>query len=284
VAFKEGLIILDTAEVNSKQPWQLRMFRRSLKKQLKLKALLPFTQPTAHSACLLITCGDNNGALNWYFRAQGGQWTWTDLQEENISQMEELLSEKVYLAGDHHLPFEDAAFDLVVAIDVLEHLRDDQPFLTETSRILKPGGSAVVTVPNGDPRLLANKIKHAVGMRPEIYGHTRAGYSLAELSEAVQSSGFHIVNKSGYSRFFTEMIELVINFGFVFMLSKKRGQRAEGQIAPTKASELKTHGAAYQMYSLVFPVLNLFSKLDVLLPASTNNAVIVVGQKEGKLK
>jgi SAM-dependent methyltransferase len=266
--------------ISKQQPWQLSMFQRSLKKQLKLKALLPFTRPTGDTACLLITCGDNNGALNWYFRERGGQWTWADLQDENISQMEELLGEKIHLASDHQLPFGDEEFDLIVAIDVLEHLQDDQPFLVETRRILKPGGSAVVTVPNGDPRLLANKIKHAVGMRPEIYGHTRAGYSLVELSQAVQSSGLDVHGKGGYSRFFTEMIELVINFGFVFMLSKKRGQRAKGQIAPTKASELKTHGAAYRIYSLVFPVLRLFSNLDALLPSNTDNAVIVAGKKE----
>jgi ubiquinone/menaquinone biosynthesis C-methylase UbiE len=270
----------DTHISKSQEPWQLTMFQRSLKKQLKLKALLPFTKPAADSTCLLVTCGDNNGALNWYFRETGGQWTWADLQDENIGQMEELLCEKVHQASDHHLPFEDNAFEMIVAIDVLEHLQDDRHFLSETLRILKPGGSAVVTVPNGDPRLLANKVKQAVGMRPEVYGHTRAGYSLDELSQAVQSCGLQVYSKGGYSRFFTEMIELVINFGFVFMLSKKRGQRAEGQIAPTKASELKTHGAAYRIYSLVFPILRLFSKLDVLLPASTDNAVIVAGRKE----
>jgi 2-polyprenyl-3-methyl-5-hydroxy-6-metoxy-1,4-benzoquinol methylase len=271
---------METQTASSQAPWQLAMFQRSLKKQLKLNALMRFTKPAASDRCLLVTCGDNNGALNWYFRAGGGQWTWADLQDENIEQMEGLLGEKVHLAAAHQLPFEDSSFDLIVSIDVLEHLKDDQPFLTEIARILMPGGSAVVTVPNGDPRLLANKIKLAVGMRPEIYGHTRAGYTLAELAQAVQSSGLNVHARGGYSRFFTEMIELVINFGFVFMLSKKRGKRAEGQIAPTKASELKTHGAAYQVYSLLFPVLRLFSKLDALLPASTNNAVIIAGQKE----
>jgi ubiquinone/menaquinone biosynthesis C-methylase UbiE len=272
---------LNTQPENNQQPWQIAMFKRSLKKQLKLQALLKFTKPNPADRCLLVTCGDNNGALNWYFRAQGGQWTWTDLQDENIDQMEELLGEKVFLASDHQLPFNENNFDLIVAIDVLEHLKDDQPFLADIKRVLAPGGSAIVTVPNGDPKLLANKIKHAVGMRPEIYGHTRAGYTLEELSRAVQSSGLQVQGKGGYSRFFTEMIELVINFGFVFMLSKKRGERAEGQIAPTKASELKTHGAAYRVYSLLFPVLRLFSKLDFLLPSGTNNAVIIAGRKEG---
>lgn len=256
------------------------MFKRSLKKRLKLNALLPFIKPSPDDHCLLVTCGDNNGALNWYFHAAGGRWTWADLQDENIEQMEALLGEKVHRVSDRHLPFEGGAFELIVSIDVLEHLENDQLFLSEISRTLKPDGSAVITVPNGDPHLLANKIKLAVGMRPEIYGHTRAGYTLAELDQAVRTSGLHVTGKGGYSRFFTEMVELVINFGFVFMLAKKRGGRAAGQIAPTKASDLKMHGAAYRIYSFLFPVLRLVSKLDAILPASTNNAVIIAGRKE----
>jgi len=271
---------MSTPVTNHQEPWQLSMFRRSLKKQLKLNALMPFTKPAQHDRCLLVTCGDNNGALNWYFRGTGGQWTWADLQDENIEQMEAFLGEKVHLGSEHHIPFDDSSFDLVVSIDVLEHLHDDQPFLGELVRVLKPGGAAVVTVPNGDPRLLANKIKQSVGMRPEIYGHTRAGYTLTELDQSIRASGLRVSGHSGYSRFFTEMIELIINFGFVYMLAKKGGERSEGQIAPTKASELKTHGAAYRLYSLLYPALRLLSKLDLLLPESTNNAVIVAGRKE----
>ena len=57
------------------QPWQIKMFRRSIKKQQKLKALLELLGETKGKKCLLVTCGDNNGALNWYFREHGGDWT-----------------------------------------------------------------------------------------------------------------------------------------------------------------------------------------------------------------
>jgi hypothetical protein len=91
----------------------------------------------------------------------------------------------------------------------------------------------------------------------------------------MEQAGFVPVGEGGYSRFFTEMIELVINFGYVFVLSRKKGGAEPGHIAPTSSGELKTHGAAYKLYSLIFPVIRLASKLDQLLPAKTNNAVIV---------
>ena len=259
-----------------KRPWQLEMFRRSLKKQLKLEAMLALLGDVSGRSCLLVTCGDNNGALNWHFRAQGGRWTWGDTTGENLAEMSAFLGEEVLLVPEAAFPFADGRFDVVVSIDVLEHLVDDRPFLAELTRVLRPGGRALVTVPNGDPALLANRIKWRVGMTPEVYGHTRAGYTLAELHQAVAQTGLRPIAEGGYSRFFTEMMELLINFGYVFVLArKKKGGAPEGQIAPGTAGELKTHGLAYRLYGLAFPVLRLVSKLDRLLPARNNNAVIV---------
>ena len=45
------------------------------------------------------------------------------------------------------LPFKDTSFDLVVSLDVLEHIKDDQKLMQEMKRVVKPGGLIVVTVP-----------------------------------------------------------------------------------------------------------------------------------------
>jgi SAM-dependent methyltransferase len=266
--------------MSNELPWQLKMFRRSLKKQQKLKALLQLLGETEGKTCLLLTNGDNNGALNWYFREHGGAWTWADVSGENNDQIASLLQEPVYAYKENEFDVPDESFDCVVSIDVLEHLKQDQPFLCEVKRVLKTGGKAVVTVPNGDERLLANKIKWKLGMTPEIYGHTRAGYTVAELTEAIRRSGLNPRATGGYSRFFTEMIELAINFGYVRVLASKRGGAQPGHIAPVSSGELKTHGAAYKLYSLIFPIAWAVSKLDVFLPRPTDNAVIVTAEKD----
>ena len=46
--------------------------------------------------------------------------------------------------------FQDASFDCVVSIEVLEHVPRDRDFLQEVHRVLRPGGVFLMTTPNGD--------------------------------------------------------------------------------------------------------------------------------------
>lgn len=45
------------------------------------------------------------------------------------------------------LPFQSATFDVVFALDVLEHVKDDEAALCEIQRVVKPGGLVMATVP-----------------------------------------------------------------------------------------------------------------------------------------
>lgn len=45
------------------------------------------------------------------------------------------------------LPFDDAAFDLVCALDIIEHVDDDEGAFSELSRVAKPGGTLLLSVP-----------------------------------------------------------------------------------------------------------------------------------------
>jgi len=46
------------------------------------------------------------------------------------------------------LPFADNTFDIVFSNDVLEHVQDDRECAREITRVLRPGGRAVIFVPN----------------------------------------------------------------------------------------------------------------------------------------
>lgn len=54
---------------------------------------------------------------------------------------------QVVLSQISSLPFGDGAFDLVCALDVIEHVDDDGAALRELSRVIKPGGTVVISAP-----------------------------------------------------------------------------------------------------------------------------------------
>jgi SAM-dependent methyltransferase len=61
-------------------------------------------------------------------------------------------------ANGEELPFPDAAFDRVVAFQVVEHVWDDRRFLSEILRVLRPGGLFLLSTPHRQGRLLWNQM------------------------------------------------------------------------------------------------------------------------------
>jgi SAM-dependent methyltransferase len=85
------------------------------------------------------------------------------------------------------LPFGDASFDVVTLFDVLEHLHDDQSAAREALRVVRPGGSVLVSTPEASWRYpYFNFMRRHCPTELELmneWGHVRRGYKLADLVE-----------------------------------------------------------------------------------------------------
>lgn len=269
--------------IEEKEPWQLKLFRKSLKKQQKLKALEKILGQNSDRTCLLITCGDNNGAMNWHLRNTGGEWSWADAERDSIAQISEVTGDDVTEMDKDNpsLPFPDNTFDVVITIDVHEHLLKPELVNRELARLVKPGGRVIVTTPNGDEKKLVTRIKLLIGMRPEDYGHYVIGFDVPQLNEQLENVRLNPSQNSSYSRFFTEMLELVINFFYVKILSKRSQAKVEkGQIAPQNLGQVKSVEKTLRLYSFLYPVFLVISKLDFLDRSPRGYAVIVAAKKD----
>jgi SAM-dependent methyltransferase len=80
------------------------------------------------------------------------------------------------------LPYEDAAFDLVTGLDVVEHLDDDIAGLKEMRRVLLPGGRAVLFVP---------AFMFLWGVQDDI-SHHRRRYTLPDLKSKLREAGLTV--------------------------------------------------------------------------------------------
>lgn len=78
---------------------------------------------------------------------------WSERLKEKGYEVRSLDIEPHYAGALKHdlengLPYPDRSADLVWCTEVLEHLREPAKFLREIERVMKPGGAAILTVPN----------------------------------------------------------------------------------------------------------------------------------------
>lgn len=66
-----------------------------------------------------------------------------------IARAQRASAQGTYLLADAaHIPLPDADFDGILFLDVLEHLPDEGAAIREIARLLKPGGTLVLSVPH----------------------------------------------------------------------------------------------------------------------------------------
>ncbi len=89
---------------------------------------------------------------------------------------------KVHKGLAEKLPFEDESFDLVTALDVVEHLDDDIAGLKEMNRVMKDSGRALIFVP---------AFMWLWGVQDDISNH-RIRYTKKQIVERLKNAGFEI--------------------------------------------------------------------------------------------
>jgi ubiquinone/menaquinone biosynthesis C-methylase UbiE len=84
-----------------------------------------------------------------------------------------------------HLPFADSSFDKVICSEVLEHIADYQGVLAEISRVLKPEGLLVVSVPRAWPEeicwALSKPYRQVEGGHIRIFNATQLRHDVEDL-------------------------------------------------------------------------------------------------------
>lgn len=108
------------------------------------------------------------------------------------------------------LPLETAGTDLLLALDVLEHIDDDTLAVAEIGRVVRPGGRLIVTVP---------ALPWLWGPHDEVNEHKRR-YRRAELLRLIGDAGFAVERLTYFNTF---LLPLGIAERFV---SRRLGRRA----------------------------------------------------------
>lgn len=261
------------AEPASARDWARALFSRSLLKQRKLAQLQRALGPTGGLRCLDL--GSDNGVVSLLLREGGGSWASGDLTEEAVASIRSLVADDVHLVAGDRLPFEDAAFDRVVVVDMLEHVPDEAAFVRELGRVTRPGGRLVVNTPHLKHTLL-RRVRHALGQTDLKHGHLRAGYTPLRLRE-LMAPVFELESHRSYSRFFSEAVDTALNWGI-----ERLGKRSSAKGMVVTGGDLARHRKAFRLYGLIYPFVWALSRLDVLVPASGYMLIATLSRRRGE--
>ena len=93
------------------------------------------------------------------------------------------------------LPFRDESFDIVTAKHTLEHVRTPKQALSEVARVLKPGGVALIVVPDSGYWHLQASPRGGRYFHPERLGwQHHVYYDVATLARGLRDAGLEVVS------------------------------------------------------------------------------------------
>jgi ubiquinone/menaquinone biosynthesis C-methylase UbiE len=254
--------------------WALQLFNKSVLKRRKFREVTALLGDVRGRRCLDV--GSDNGVISYLLRQMGGAWSSADLNAQTVGAIRELVWDEVYQIDGNALPFPDSTFDHVAIIDFLEHIPDDRRFIEELHRTLKPGGTLILNVPHLKQSAL-RRFRGWIGQTDEKHGHLRPGYNLDSICE-VLGECFSIETAHTYSKFFSELIDTLIVFAVTTL--KRGGQGAKGLVVT--GSDLQANKSMFRLYSLIYPVVWVFSKLDALVPASGYMLIVKATNNKGE--
>ena len=112
----------------------------------------------------VLDLGCRFGALSRLY-LEGNEVVGLDVDRGALAEAAKLGIETVWADVEAPLPFADATFDVIVAAELFEHLRDPWDVAAEAARVLRPGGTIAGSVPNA--YRLKNRLRFLAGRSPE---------------------------------------------------------------------------------------------------------------------
>lgn len=144
------------------------------------------------------------------FARQGARAYGCDIERPRLLSARERGTRNVMLAAGEDLPFTEGSLDVVVLNEVIEHVADDGETMREVSRVLAPGGVAVIYAPNRLYPFETHGIylgkRYVFGniplvnwlprvLRDRLVPHARV-YSAAEIERVARQRGLRLLHHS----------------------------------------------------------------------------------------
>lgn len=255
----------------------------------RVRTIFEWIPPADDKIILDCACG-RGFYLNYYRYVSGVKLVGLELDPEIIRKAQKNVGHlpdiTLNRANIYSLPYPDNYFDGVILSEILEHIDDDVRGLREVFRVLKPGASVAITVPNANYPLLWDPINKTLetvfktkirkGPLSGIWANHVRLYTLEELRKAVTDAGFKITAERAFTHYsFPFIHNLVYGLGKPLVESGVMPDNLTN--AADRTTFAKNQGSLLNPINVGLAVLNFFdrpNKMDEPLDRSTVNLCI----------
>jgi len=153
------------------------------------------------------------------------------------------------------------SFDCILAVDVMEHIEDDESVLNHFARVLATGGYVCINTPSD----LGGSDAHVEGEGGFIDEHVREGYNRQELETKLRSVGLEPVQSLyTYGRYGSMAWRMLIKYPL-------RWLNTSWLLLPF----------VFLYYGVALPVGSLLNTLDMWMEKEEGTGLLIIARKTG---
>lgn len=139
----------------------------------------------------ILDAGCGPGIYSFTLLKKGFQVYSIDINKDKLDFLRKNSTKLNISEGDlTNLKFNDNFFDYILCSDVIEHIKKDDIAVEELSRVLKPGGTLILTIPAYSKKNIKDYKR---------FGHERIGYKIKDIQKFAQNNDLSIIKIEKYS-------------------------------------------------------------------------------------
>jgi 2-polyprenyl-3-methyl-5-hydroxy-6-metoxy-1,4-benzoquinol methylase len=215
----------------------------------------------------ILDAGSGFGQYSYYLTTKNKSWkiTGVDVKEEQVEDcnvfFKKIKKSKVTFSIEDLTKYrKNAVYDLILSVDVMEHIRDDVEVFKNFHASLKPGGMVLISTPSDQ----GGSDVHDHDHESFIDEHVRDGYNMNEIQEKLKIAGF-------------SKTEAKYNYGVPGKISWKLSMKYP--ITLLNISKLFFIVLPFY-YLITFPFSLMLNYLDLKLTHQSGTGLIVKAWKE----
>ena len=226
---------------------------------------------TSNDQLNVLDAGSGFGQYDYFMSSLGKNWqiTGVDVKEEQIADCNQFFTK---IKRNDRVKFEYAdltkfvhkeAYDLILSVDVMEHILEDELVFANFYQSMKEGGHLVISTPSDQGGSDAHHHHDEDGVHGFIDEHVRDGYNAEDIRQKLSKAGF-------------KNITTAYTYGKAGNISWRLSMKY-----PIKAlNATKLFFIALPFYYLItYPVAYLLNWVDISTKHKTGTGIMVVAQK-----